>query len=74
MKVVRRSLETYASLPVEKYELVRAPGLVFAARSIAAGIASLLVASPVVWNTTTFGGRSPVPKRSMVRWLASYAE
>jgi hypothetical protein len=56
---------------VEKKELARAPGLVSSARSIAAAIASLLVASPFVWKTTTFGGRSPVPNRSNVRWLAS---
>ncbi len=71
MKVVCRSLETYASLPVEKNELVRAPGLVLRARSMAAGIASLLVASPFVSNTTTFGGRSPVPNRSSVLWFPS---
>jgi hypothetical protein len=48
------SLETYASLPVEKNELARAPGLVSIARSIKTGIASLEVASPFVWNTKRF--------------------
>ena len=61
-------------LPVEKYELVRAPGIVAAARCIASLIASLLVASPLVWKTTTFGGRTPVPKLFSVRWFASYAD
>ena len=61
MKVVCRSLETNASLPVEKYELVSAPGLAFFTRSVAARIASLFVASPSVLKTTTFGGRTPTP-------------
>src|SRR5207248_5297044 len=74
MNVVCRSRETYARLPVEKKELVRAPGFACAARSIAARIGPLLVASPEVWKTTTFGGRMPVPNCFSVRWFASYAE
>ena len=35
------------------------------------GFASLFVASSGVWNTTTFGGRMPVPKCSSVRAFAS---
>ena len=54
-----------------KNELARAPGLASSARSIAARIASLLVASPLVSNTTTLGGRSPVPNRSSDLWFAS---
>ena len=45
----------------------RAPGIVAAARSIARLIATLLVASPLVWKTTTFGGRTPVPNVFSVR-------
>lgn len=52
-------------------ELVRAPGLDSAARSMAAATASLLVASSFVSNTTTFGALSPVPKRSSALWFAS---
>ena len=37
-------------------------------------IAGLFVASPFVWNTTTFGGRTPTPNVVSVRWLASYAD
>src|SRR5215831_12727063 len=66
-------------LCVEKYELVRAVcpstwGTAAAARFMAALIAALFVASPLVWKTTTFGGRTPVPKAFSVRWLASYAD
>jgi hypothetical protein len=43
-------------------------------RSIADLIAPLLVASPDVWKTTTFGGRTPVPNVLSVRWFASYAD
>ncbi len=68
-----RSCDTYMRLCVEKYELVRAFGIVLAARSMAARIAALLVASPVVWKTTTFGGRTPTSNAVSVRWLASYA-
>jgi hypothetical protein len=71
MNVVCRSFETYIRLWVEKYELVSAPGIVAAARFIALSIAALLVASPDVWKTTTFGGRTPTPKACSVRWLAS---
>ena len=56
---------------VEKYELVRAPGIVAAARCIARSIARLLVASPLLRKTTTFGARTPTPKAASVRWLAS---
>src|ERR687887_1385730 len=73
MNVVCRSRETYIVLWVEKYELLSAPGMVAAARFIARSIAALFVASPSVWKTTTFGGRTPTPKAFSVRWLASYA-
>src|SRR5437764_11963208 len=73
MNVVCRSRETYIWLCVEKYELVSEPGIVRAARFIARSIATLFVASPVVWKTTTFGGRTPTPNAFSVRWLASYA-
>jgi len=43
MNVVCRSLETYAELCVEKYELVSAPGIAAAARFIAFWIATLSV-------------------------------
>ena len=66
-----RSLETYIGLWVEKYELVNAPGTVATARCIACSIAGLFLASPSVWKTTTFGGRTPTPKACSVRWLAS---
>jgi hypothetical protein len=56
---------------VEKYELVLAPGIVAAARRIAAAIAALFVTSPSEWKTTTFGGRTPVPNAFSVRWFAS---
>ena len=59
---------------MEKYELVRAPGIVPAARCIACLIASLFVASPLVWKTTTSGGRTPLPNAFSVRWFASYAD
>ena len=59
---------------VEKYELVREPGIAAAARCIAAAIAELFVASPLVWKTTTSGGRTPVPNAFSVRWFASYAD
>src|SRR5487761_570578 len=75
MKVVCLSLETYIGLPfVEKYELVNAPGDAPAARCMAALIAALFVASPFVWKTTTFGGRTPMPNSFSVRWFASYAD
>src|SRR5579884_4019759 len=61
-------------LPVENHELERAPGRTAAARCIAAFTASLFEASPLVWKTTTSGGRTPVPNRSNVRWFASYAD
>ena len=71
MNVVCRSRETYARLPVEKNELVRAPGTVAAARAHRRAIAALLVASPLVWKTTTLGGRTPAPNAASVRWFAS---
>ncbi len=75
MKAVCRSAETYIGLWfVVKYELVKAPGIVAAARCIACLIATLLVASPAVWKTTTSGGRTPTPNAVSVRWLASYAD
>jgi hypothetical protein len=46
--VVCRSCDTYIRLPVEKYELVRAPGMVAAARCIARLIAWFFVTSPLV--------------------------
>jgi hypothetical protein len=60
-------------LRVEKYELVRAPGMVAAARCIACSIARFFVASPLVWKTTVLGARSPAPIALSVRWLPSYA-
>ena len=42
------SLDTYIRLPVEKYELVNAPGTAAAARCIACLIGVLVVASPLV--------------------------
>ena len=71
MKVVWRSREMKALLPVEKYELVSAAGFALATRSVAARIAPLFVASPFVWKTTTLGGRTPTPKVFSVRWLVS---
>ena len=51
--------------------LVSEPGFAAAARPIAALMASLLVASPSVWKTTTVGGRTPTPNALSVRWFAS---
>ncbi len=65
------SFDTYIELPVVKYELDREPGDSFDARIIACLIASLFVASPLVWKTTTFGGRMPVWKVWNVRWSLS---
>src|SRR3954471_1339701 len=74
MNVVCRSLDAYTRLPVEKYELVNAPGLAFTTRAAAARTAGLFATSTVgEWKTTTFGGRTPTPKALNVRWLASYA-
>src|SRR5262249_11220334 len=73
MNVVCPSFETYIEFFVEYQELVSAPGTVAAARFIACSIAALFVASPIVWKTTTSGGRTPTPNASSVRWLASYA-
>ena len=57
-----RSRDTYIGLPVEKYELVSAPGFAFATRAIAARTAGLFVTSTLdEWKTTTFGGRTPAP-------------
>jgi hypothetical protein len=69
--VVCLSRETYIGLWVEKYELVSEPGTVAAALSIAFLIATLFVASPSVWKTTTLGGRTPTPNAFSARWLAS---
>ena len=66
-----RSCETYIGLCVVNQELERAPGIVAAARFIAAAIAAVFVASPSVWKTTTFGGRTPVPNVCSVFWLVS---
>ena len=71
MKVVCRSRDTYIASPVEKYDVVSAPGMVAAARLIACPIAVLFVTSPVVWKTTTFGAREPAPNACSVRWLAT---
>ena len=61
-------------LPVEKYELVSAPGFAFTTRAIAARTAGLFVTSTSAeWKTTMFGGRTPAPSASSVRWLPSYA-
>ncbi len=49
-------------LPVEKYELVSAPGVAFATRAIAARTAAFLLRSARgEWKTTVFGDRSPAP-------------
>jgi len=45
--------------------------LAFATRSVAARIASLFVASPLVLKTTTLGGRTPTPKVCSAFWLVS---
>ena len=67
-----RSLDTYIRLPVEKYELVSAPGLACTTRAIAARTAGLLLTSaPEEWKTTVFGDRTPAPSALNVRWLAS---
>ena len=50
---------------------MRDPGVVAAARSIAAAIPAVFVTSPLAWKTTTFGGRTPVPNVCSVRWLVS---
>ena len=71
MNVVCLSFDTYIRLCVEKYELVRAFGFALETRDIAALIASFVVASPFVWKTTTFGGRTPVSNAFNSRWLAS---
>ena len=47
------------------------PGAVFWARRIAALIAALRVASPLVWKTTVLGGRTPMPNVFSVFWLVS---
>jgi len=73
-KVVWRSAETYASLPVEKYELVREPGLADRAASTARWIPRSFVTSPAEWNTRTTGGASPFPKVCRIFWFVSYAE
>ena len=65
--VVCRSRERYIGFPVEKYELVRAPGTAAAARRMAAGMARLRAASPAVWKTTTSGARAPAPKAASAR-------
>jgi hypothetical protein len=58
--------------PVEKYELVNAPGLAFATRAIAARTAGLLLTSePEEWKTTLFGDRTPAPNALNARWLPS---
>ena len=65
-------VDTYSGLPVEKYELVSAPGFAFSTRAIAARTAALFVTSTLgEWKTTTFGVRTPAPSAFSVRWLAS---
>ena len=71
MNVVCRSFETYIGCASRSTSSSARPGVVAAARCIAARIASLFVASPLVWKTTTFGGRTPVPNACSVRWFAS---
>jgi hypothetical protein len=46
---------------------VSARGIVAATRCMACLIASLFVASPLVWKTTTSGGRTPTPNVASVR-------
>ena len=69
--VVCRSRERYIGFPVEKYELMRAPGTAAAARRMAA----LDRAGPrriaAVWKTTTSGARAPAPNAASARWPAS---
>src|SRR4051795_5603618 len=72
--VVWRSLDTYALLPVEKYELTREPRLTFAAAESAFASPRCLVMSPELWKTTVIGACAPVPNVLSVRWFASYAE
>ena len=66
-----RSRDRYIGFPVEKYELVRAPGVAAAARCMACSIAALLRGVAGVWKTTTFGARAPAPKAASARWPAS---
>ena len=44
--VINRVGDTYTELPVEKYELVNAPGFALSTRAIAARTAALFVTSP----------------------------
>ena len=68
------SSDTYIRLPVEKYELVSAPGVAFTTRAIARRTAGLALRSALEeWKTTVLGERSPAPSVFSVRWLASYA-
>ena len=68
------SFETYAFELVEKYELVREPGLTAAPCAIAASIPLTFVTSPSERKTATTGACSPLPNVFSVRWFASYAE
>ncbi len=65
------SSDTYASLPVLKYELRRLPGFAAAAASIASSTPWAWVTSPSVLSTAMNGGTSPLPSAASVRWLAS---
>ena len=66
-----RSRDTYASEPVEKYELSREPGLTAAAFATANLMPFAWVTSPSEWKTATSGAFSPLPKVFRVRWFAS---
>ncbi len=68
------SFDTYARLPVEKYDDVRDPGFTAAAFSTAVSMPAAFVTSPCEWNTATSGACCPVPNVCSVRWFASYAE
>ena len=56
---------------MEKYELVREPGLTAAAAATPAAIPRCFVTSPFEWKTATSGACSPLPNVFSVRWFAS---
>ena len=75
------SSDTYIRLPVEKYELVSAPGVAFTTRAIARRTAGLALRSALEeWKTTVLGDRSPAPSvferplARLVRRLAGNGE
>ncbi len=64
---VCRSRERYIAFPVEKYELVRAPGTAAAARRMAARWRGFAPRRRRVWKTTTSGARAPAPNAASAR-------